>query len=68
MGLKITKIQQEITFKHYSYLEEVLTNIRALVLNFVKGEILENWCKVSLKDVCEALQNKLLQCFIGSQF
>ena len=39
MGLKNKKkIQQEVTFKHYSYLEEVLNYIRALVPNDVKGE------------------------------
>ena len=59
MGLKITKIQQEVTFKHYNYLEEVLNYIRALVPNNVKGEILEDRYKVLLKEVCEALQNKL---------
>ena len=60
MGLKITKTQQEDTFKHYNYLEEVLNYISALVPNEVKGEILEDWYKVSLKELCEALQNKLL--------
>ena len=34
----------------------------------VKGEVLEDWYKVSLKEFCEALQNELLQYFIGSQF
>ena len=58
--LKLTKIQQGVTFKYYNYLEEVLNYIRALVPNNVKGEILEDWYKVSLKEVCEALQNKLL--------
>ena len=38
-----------------NYLEEVLNYIRAL-----KGEILEDWYKTLLKEVCEALQNKLL--------
>ena len=60
MGLKITKTQQEDTFKHYNYLEEVLNYISALIPNDVKGEILEGWYKVSLKELCEALQNKLL--------
>ena len=46
----------------------MLNYIRALVLNDVKGEILEVWYKASLKEVCEALQNQLLQYFIGSQF
>ena len=34
---------------------KVLNYIRAL-----KGKILEDWYKTSLKEVCEALQNKLL--------
>ena len=62
------KIQQKVTFKHYNYPEEVLNYIHALVPSDVKREILEDWYKVSLKEVCEALQNKLLWCFIGSQF
>ena len=48
------------SFKYYNYLEELQNNIRALVLNDVKGEILEDWYKASLKEVCEAFQNKLL--------
>ena len=60
MGLKITKTQQKDTFKRYNYLEEVLNYISALVPNDVKGEILEDWYKVSLKELCKALQNKLL--------
>ena len=40
------KIQQEVTFKHYNYLEEVLDYIRTQVPNDVKGEILENLCNV----------------------
>ena len=67
-ALEITKIQREDTFKHYNYAEEVLNQIRALVPNDVKGEILEDWYKVSLKEFCEAFQNKLLKCFIGSQY
>ena len=39
--LKITKFRPEVTFKHYSYLEEVLNYICALVPNNVKGEISE---------------------------
>ena len=39
-ALKITKIQQEVTFKHYNYLEEVLKYVHALVPNDVKDEIL----------------------------
>ena len=54
------KFQQKNTFKHYSYPEEMLNYIRALVPNEVKGEILEDWYKFSLKEFCEALQNKLL--------
>ena len=58
MDLKKTKIQQEITFKHYSYLEEVLNYIRKL-RNNMKGGISEDWYKVLLKEVPDALQNKL---------
>ena len=54
------KIQQEVTFKHYNYLEEMLNYIRPLARNDVKGEILEDWYKVWLNEVCEALKNKLL--------
>ena len=46
----------------------MLNYIRALVPNDVKGEILEDWYKVSLTEVSEAFQKKLLQCFIGSHF
>ena len=60
--------QQEVTFKHYNYLKEVLNYICALVPNDVKDKILEDWYKVLVKEVCEALQNKLLQWFIDSQF
>ena len=59
-ALKITKIQKEVIFKHYNYQEEVLNYIRVLVPNDVKGEILEDWYNVSLKEVWEILQNKLL--------
>ena len=59
-ALKITKIQQEFTFKHCNHLEEVLNYIRALVPNEVKAEMLEDWYEVSLTEGCEALQNKLL--------
>ena len=45
-ALKITKIQQEVTFKHYKCHGKVLNYIRALVPNDVKGEILENWCNI----------------------
>ena len=48
-ALKITKTHQE-----------VLNCIRAMVPNDVKGEILEDWYKVSLKEFCEVLRNKLL--------
>ena len=37
-----------------------IINILALVPSGVKGEILEEWYKFSLKQVCEALQNELL--------
>ena len=40
--------------------QEVLNYIRALVLNDIKGEILEEQYKVSVKEFCKALQNKLL--------
>ena len=36
----IMKFQQEDTFKHYNYWEEVLNFIRTLVQNDIKGEIL----------------------------
>ena len=36
------KIQQEDTFKHYDYTEEVLNYISALIPNEMKGEILED--------------------------
>ena len=42
----------------------MLNYIRAVVPNDVKGEILEGL----LKELCEALQIKLLLCFIGSRF
>ena len=58
-ALKLTKIQQEDTFKHYNYPEEVLNYIRVLVPNDAKVEILEDWYKVSLKELGEVLQNKL---------
>ena len=50
----------EATFKRYNCLEEVLNYIRVLVPNDVKHDILEGWYKVSLKQVCKALQSKLL--------
>ena len=64
------KIQQEVTFKHYNYLEEVLNYIRTQVPNDVKGEILENLyvlpcqiicCNVSLAVDFEILIGKSLQ-------
>ena len=58
-ALKITKIQQEVTFKHYNDVEEVLNYTRALVPSDVKGEILEDWYQVSRKEVCKIVQNKL---------
>ena len=39
---------------------KLLNYIRALVPNSIKGEILEDSCKVSLKEFCEALQIELL--------
>ena len=62
------KFQQEDNFKHYNYREEMLIYIRALVPNDIKDEILEDSYKVLLKEICEALQIKLLSCFIGSRF
>ena len=41
-ALKVTKIQQEDTLKHYNYPGELLNYIRALVPNNVKGKILED--------------------------
>ena len=49
--LRITKIHQENTFMHYNYMEEVLSYICSLVPKNVKGEILEDWYKVLLKEV-----------------
>ena len=49
--LKIAKIQQENTFMHYNYLEEVLSYICSMVPKNVKGEILEDWYKVFLEEV-----------------
>ena len=37
------KIQEEVTFKHYNYLEEVLNYIRALLPKNVKGKISEDY-------------------------
>ena len=48
-ALKIMKLQQEDTFKHYNYWEEMLYYIHALVPNDIMGEILENMSKVLLK-------------------
>ena len=60
MDLKKTKIQQEITFKNYSYLEEVLNYIRDL-RNNVKGGISEDWYKVLPKEV--SLMPCKISCF-----
>ena len=54
------KFQQEDTFKHYSYIEAMLNYIRALVLNDIKGKILEDLYNVSPKEFREALQIKSL--------
>ena len=59
-SLKKTKTQEDVTFKHYNYLVEVLNYIRALVPKHIKYDILVDWYKVSLKEVFEALQNNLL--------
>ena len=50
MGLKNNENQQEDTFKHYSYPEEVLNSIRALVPNNVKDNSVKP-CKVSYCNV-----------------
>ena len=60
MGLENNDNWEEVTFKHWNYLEVVLNYFRALVPNNVNGEILEDWYKVSLKKVCEALQKSCL--------
>ena len=54
------KVQEEDTFKHYNYSEEILNYIRALVPNDMKSEILGDLYKVSPKEFCEALQITLL--------
>ena len=54
-ALKIKKIPQGVTFKHYNYQKKLLSYIRALVPNYVKDEILEEWYEVLLKEVCEAV-------------
>ena len=38
----------------------MLNYIHAQVTNDVKGEILEDWYKVPLKEVCESFQKNLL--------
>ena len=67
-ALKIIKFQQGDDFNHYNYPEEMLNYIRTLVQNDIKGKIVENLYKVSLKEFCEVLQIKLLKCFTGSCF
>ena len=59
-AIKITKNQEEVTFKHYKYFKEVHNIIRVMAPNDLKGDILEHWYKFSLKKVYEALQKKLL--------
>ena len=54
------KFEQEDTFKHYNFPEEMLNYICALVPTDIKTEILEDLYKVSLKEFCEALQIRLL--------
>ena len=51
MGLKNNENSEGKTFKHYNHLEEVLNYILSLVPNDMKGEILEDWYKVLLKEV-----------------
>ena len=62
-ALKIAKIWQEDASKHNNYLEKVLNYIHSLVPNDVKGEFLEDWYKVSLKEVQD-----LAKQVVGSQF
>ena len=62
--LKVTKRQQEATFKHHSCLEEMLNYISALVPNDVKGEILEDWNKVSQRP-CKMSSNVSLVVSFG---
>ena len=54
------KFQREDSLKHYSYLEEILTYIRALVPNDIENKILENLYKVLQTEFREALQLELL--------
>ena len=54
------KFQQKDFLKHCNYPEEMLNYIRALVPNDIKGETLEDLYKVLLKELCEAVQIKLL--------
>ena len=53
-ALRIMKFQEEDTFKHCNYREELLDYIRALAPNNIKSEILEDSYEVSLKELCEA--------------
>ena len=50
------KFQREDSLKHYSYLEEILTYIRALVPNDIENKILETL----QTEFREALQLELL--------
>ena len=54
------KFQREDSLKHYNYLEKVLNHIRALVPNDIEDDILEDLYKVSVNELCEALQIELL--------
>ena len=60
---KISKIQREITFKHY-ILEEVLNYIRGLVPNVVKVQLLEDSHKVSLKLFGKNIWKKVCSFFL----
>ena len=63
------KFQQEYTFNHYNYPEEILNYIPALVPSYIKGKYFrELGKKALLKEFCKNLEIKLLQCFIGSHF
>ena len=60
MGLKNNDISARRYFKHYNYPGKMLNYIRAVIPNDIKGDILEDSHKVSLKEFCKVLQIKLL--------
>ena len=68
MGLENSEIlARKYTFKHYKYSRNAKLH-RCNDTKRHKGEIFEDLYKISLKEFCEALQIKLLQCFTGSRF